>query len=466
VKKKRLLILSARSEYSWWSCRTIGRNLRAAYGRLGDGLVVSTLEMSTGSGSGPRYERSFRNDFVRAIRDFKPDEFVVTDTSPHPFELFSGIVAEEPAGAGDAVPLQAHGRMRSLLEPLGMADKPWTFHVYGDFTYSAIQWSGFGNRELAQGLPIRLVCASPRQSALVGRLVNDASGGRVRYVPFPVDCDAWAFDERLRAEARRELRVPDSSKVILYTGRLSVQKNVTTLVREFARLVDGGDSKSQLWLVGPYDDRDGLIMSLDAPAGYFFRKLNGQLAGLPGSVRKRIRVFDPMTGSDLRKMYCAADVYASLSLYHDEDFGMAPAEALSAGLPAVLSDWGGYSGFAVEGVACGTVPVRLADEGLVMESDAIQKALQGALGLAGRDSGALRARRGGAFARLFSIDAVAEMLPALFEERPGPFAGFNARLKLLAERVGGGRPHADFYPASGSFYEEIYRPYFSGEEAR
>jgi glycosyltransferase involved in cell wall biosynthesis len=47
----------------------------------------------------------------------------------------------------------------------------------------------------------------------------------------------------------------------------------------------------------------------------------------------------------LKDFYKSADLYLSLSTYHDEDFGMSVAEALMSGLPAILSNWAGYSSF-------------------------------------------------------------------------------------------------------------------------
>ncbi len=463
MKNKRLLILSARSKYTWWSCQTIGRNLRAAYERLGKPYVVSTLELSTGSGTNPRYHRSFQRDFVGAIKEFRPDEFVVSDTVPHPLELFKNLLVDRTEEERSSLQYESRAKMRPFLQSLGVADKPWTFHVYGDFTYAARHWLEFGKRENSLGVPLRLVCASPRQQRLVSGFLAGSPEETVSCLPFPVDCKAWSFDEELRSEARKALKVAAASKVILYTGRISLQKNVTALVSEFARLVNEGESNALLWIVGPFDDRDGAIMSLDAPLGYFFKKFSSLLSELPEKVRSKIRVIDPLSGEELRKVYCAADVFASLSLYHDEDFGMAPAEALACGLPAVLSDWGGYSGFAVAGVACEKVPVSLTLEGLLLPSNGVQKALKAALAAA-RASGAQRKMRGDAFAASFSIDVVAGRLSTVYERTAVPFQGFNARYKHLGDRVSIGRPHPDFFPSSGTLYEEVYRPYF--EEQR
>jgi hypothetical protein len=43
----------------------------------------------------------------------------------------------------------------------------------------------------------------------------------------------------------------------------------------------------------------------------------------------------------LKTLYAAADVFVNFTLHHSENFGLANIEAMSAGLPLVVSDWGG-----------------------------------------------------------------------------------------------------------------------------
>ena len=66
---------------------------------------------------------------------------------------------------------------------------------------------------------------------------------------------------------------------------------------------------------------------------------------LPDKIKSKI-IFQPFAPlEDLKTIYNACDCFVSLSTYHDEDYGMSVIEALSCGLPLVLSDWAGYSGF-------------------------------------------------------------------------------------------------------------------------
>ena len=43
------------------------------------------------------------------------------------------------------------------------------------------------------------------------------------------------------------------------------------------------------------------------------------------------------------------DVFVSLSVHQDENFGYAPIEAMACGVPAVVTDWGGYRDSVVHG---------------------------------------------------------------------------------------------------------------------
>lgn len=73
----------------------------------------------------------------------------------------------------------------------------------------------------------------------------------------------------------------------------------------------------------------------------FFGKARGLFQELPTSIQKRIFFKGSVPHKDLNLFYNAADLFVSLSLHHDEDFGMSVAEAMATGLPCVLTDWGG-----------------------------------------------------------------------------------------------------------------------------
>ena len=64
--------------------------------------------------------------------------------------------------------------------------------------------------------------------------------------------------------------------------------------------------------------------------------------GATPSSASRTLVLAERFGHDcLKGLYAAADVFVNFTLHHSENFGLANVEAMSAGLPLVVSDWGG-----------------------------------------------------------------------------------------------------------------------------
>ncbi|MCM2277012.1 MAG: glycosyltransferase family 4 protein [Oligoflexia bacterium] len=422
---------------AWRSCQIIAPNLKATYRLLEDRFEIEYFQVDFDSNWEHPSPEAYRKGFVSALERFLPDELILVDDLPDLLKIFA------PIPDGPAIPIPEATAL--------------TFHVYGNFTLRSREWTRLAALLLSR-CRVKFLCASPRQTKLVGGFLGAGDTNAVRYSPFAVDCEEWRFEEGERTRTRAALEIRENQRLILYSGRISLQKNVIRLIREFAELVRQGDQSSLLGLIGPFDDRDGISLKLNTPFGYMFHKIQLALRELSDNTRSRIRFFEPRIGDELRELYCAADVFASLSLYHDEDFGMAPGEALATGLPAILSDWGGYPGFARPEVPCETVPVTLETEGLSLRSADIQAALRNAL-----DQDVATSRRrvhASAFKRYFSIPAIAETMKEQLDAEATRFPGFNSRLKYLSTLAGAAKPHPEWIPGSKTFYEEIYRSYF------
>ena len=109
---------------------------------------------------------------------------------------------------------------------------------------------------------------------------------------------------RFSPEHRRE----SSGTTVLYVGRVSVEKNLPLLARIFRR---HGDARLQVVGDGPFRRR----MEQEAPAANF----TGFLAGL-----------------ELSRAYASADLFAFPS--ETDTFGNVVLEAMSSGLPVVVTD--------------------------------------------------------------------------------------------------------------------------------
>lgn len=400
--KHRIGHIYAEDPASWGSCRSILRNLRATYDRLVDDHEVIPLPLCKAKS---RYDLSYGNGYfleaARTIAKKKITKLVFLERHPHIAPLLLALKTVAPGYADDL---------------------DYYFHVYGDFTLFPDYWREIG--EELEGRRISLLCASDRQKMLVRSMEQDPSRAAAAYCPFPVDAHKFAFSQDEREQWRRKLGVGDRH-LALYTGRLSLQKGVINLLSEFHRQMESGVD-AVLALAGDCDDIGGPALGLSLDPGYFYQRFEEALKSLPPSSRERVQWLGNLSAEELRGLYSAADSFASLSLYHDEDFGMSPAEALVSGLPALLSDWGGYSSFEGAGYHVSLVPVHLTERGLALDYDTLRplwrEILRREPGTEGREAAAE------AFARRYSVPAVAEHIRNLLGQRPPAFQGFGWKL--------------------------------------
>ncbi len=144
----------------------------------------------------------------------------------------------------------------------------------------------------------------------------------VRILPMGVDCES--FDPRartaeVRAELLRRAGAEGDKRLLLYVGRLSAEKNLRLLVDMMHHLgpeyllIIAGEGPMKMSLQRQFADRGRFI----------------------GHVRDR---------SDLALIFAGADVFVHPN--PREPFGIAPLEAMAAGLPVVLPAAGGVLSYA------------------------------------------------------------------------------------------------------------------------
>jgi glycosyltransferase involved in cell wall biosynthesis len=327
---------------------------------------------------------------------------------------------------------------------IGVLDFRFSFHIYGDFTLFPQRWLDVA--KILRGAKTKFLCASERQRKLVSFF--EKKGRSVSTVcPFPVHTRRFQFSQKNRAEVRKKLRLTEDQTLLLYTGRLSLQKNITRLIDEFCNL-ETKNPECRLALAGPYDDIAGLTSGIEVPPGFYFHQLRETLEGLPLKLREKIFFLGDLDHENLKKVYSAGDLFVSLSLYHDEDFGMCPAEALSSGLPVILTDWGGYGAFKIGSLPCELVPVHMLTRGLALDGAVLKSLMKE--GIRKRFSFNDRRRFGLEFEKNFGIKAVAKKLDGLL--RPESFqegADFDWALETYCKEG----------ILKGGLYSDVYERY-------
>jgi glycosyltransferase involved in cell wall biosynthesis len=229
---------------------------------------------------------------------------------------------------------------------------------------------------------------------------------------------------------------------------LSLQKGIVSLIEEFRHQVELG-ADAVLGIAGAFDDIGSPTTGLNLLPGYFYQRVQEALSLLPPEIQKRVLILGNLSKEELRGLYSAADSFVSLSLYHDEDFGMAPAEALSCGLPSLLSSWGGYSSFAVKGAPVTLIDTSISERGLNLDYSKL-RAKWNAILTAPLDPAA-RAKASRAFRKVFSVPAVAATLHELHQLTPPHFTGFSWKLSI---------PKTSKMLRQG-LYQDIYTNYVS-----
>jgi|GEM_PF-515806 len=434
----KLLIVRSSQKSTWGSCQVISPNLQQTYNNLPDSFKVSWfdlpadfLEQEIDS------ELNSIHSLSEKIIAEKPDQLIFVDHLPNPAEILSRLLMIMNQKQIPAV----------------------SIHIYGDFTYFSKDWMDLSSKLVNH--PIRFITASLSQKKLIDFFCEETEN--TSQFCFPVNSDDYYYDHNARIEIRKELKIADNDIVLLYAGRVSLQKNVDLLLQEYLELLKKEDINVHLWIAGSFDDIGAPFMGLETSEGYLYSKIQTILNQYPKHFTKNVKIWGHLNKTELRRLNSAADLFASFSLYHDEDFGMSPAEALACGLPTLLTDWGGYSSFVSTKWRCKLAPVRISEYGLEVKTSALRDFYelykQTYIGQADRE------RWANEFSQIFSSKAAVHALEAVLKTPTPVFKGFNWKLspfaQIYSKQFRSKSIDPNTCPSSKNFYGQVYQNYIS-----
>lgn len=150
---------------------------------------------------------------------------------------------------------------------------------------------------------------------------------QLNVIPHGVATDI--FKPRDKAETRQMLELPADRKIIMYAGRLDPRSksDIVPLLMAFQKVVAAQGNKALLLLVGPIEES-------------YKSFLNSAVEEF--GLQKSLLYRGDIPQASIPLYYASADVFVSLSDTLQENFGLTVVEAMSAGLPVVVSDWAGY----------------------------------------------------------------------------------------------------------------------------
>jgi len=142
--------------------------------------------------------------------------------------------------------------------------------------------------------------------------------GRYAIIPNAMDIPASATSTAARA-ARERLGLTEDAQLILFLGRVTAQKGVFELLHAFER-VAAACPRAVLAIAGPLEDEYG-------------DEIRELAASVPHS--ERVRILGPVFSDAKNDLFAAASLFVTLS--KNEGLSIAALEALSFGVPAVLT---------------------------------------------------------------------------------------------------------------------------------
>ena len=184
------------------------------------------------------------------------------------------------------------------------------------FTYRQLRkrlWMSAVGRSLLKQASMVIV-ATERERLKAQQYLD---GCRVETLYWPVEVKPHDPQRHARDALRNRLGISEDDRALLFLGRLDPMKRVRETI---AAIAAADESRVHLIVVGPGSEE----MSVEACRSYA-RELGA----------KRVHVVGPDFSENKNDWFAASDAYISLS--HRENFGYSAAEALSIGLPVILS---------------------------------------------------------------------------------------------------------------------------------
>lgn len=406
IETKKIALVYSAPDPSWPSAKTIRENLIATY------VAATQTAPQKFRINEVSYDVNSIQESISQIKKLAPDIIVIPESLPVP-TVFLGELSQLKIAP------EIH------------------FHVYGDFTIQTHNWVRL--EPILKNFRVRFYVASRAQYRLISRMLARSDERNLIEFPFPIDAEFFNFNKSLFSADLKDPQNTSDLK-LFYSGRLSRQKGAHLLLQWLYRLRQETDfaKRVRIDFAGAFDDIGSPLWSGTDPHGssYFsWRTLVNEL-GLESCVN----YCGEMNFTQLCNAHHSHDAYVSLSLYHDEDYGMAPLEALSCGAPAILTDWGGFGSFDHGKDNVYLCRTQIDKNGLSASYQDFKKAVESiyhekhSATLA--DQTRKRSARAALFASIYSRQALAgRLIKMISDSSPMKFTGFSKLMHAHSKRM-------------------------------
>ena len=235
--------------------------------------------------------------------------------------------------------LCSHGVMQGLEQLVTAPLEPWDALVCT-------------SRSALQVVEQAMACMHERLERRFQQTLPPPPGPQLPLIPLGIDPEPFHWRGRFtsrqeqRLEARQQLGLSPSARVVLFLGRLSFHSKAHPL--PLYRALDRLSENHELVLL-----ECGHIFNTDIAAAY------DQLAQhFPHLTLRRLGGLTPASETEKKLALAAADLFCSPADNLQETFGLSVLEAMASSLPVVASDWNGYRDLVLHGRTGWLVPCR------------------------------------------------------------------------------------------------------------
>ena len=176
-------------------------------------------------------------------------------------------------------------------------------------------------------------------------LLVGKNGMRTYIVPFGVDTDVF-YPRGNKLQLRRKYDIPEDAFVMIYSGRINLQKNTNILV-SLLRDLEKDYNNIYLILIGSFDNFYIPEFNTQIPPDSkteFYKLIEGF------NLLPKVRIFENQSDMNTyAELLCMADIGINLTTLISENFGYTPVEMQACGLPVIGTDWGGLKDTIIDG---------------------------------------------------------------------------------------------------------------------
>lgn len=195
-------------------------------------------------------------------------------------------------------------------------------------------------------------------------------------VCIPYGIDTQIYHPLQVSEANQKYRSPlgfePEDFVLVYTGTVTIEKNVHSTIEAVAELRRLGYPVKFL-IVGRIEDTPFSEFRM-YPVNVV-KKINKYIETLEISPHVIIQDWEDDENT-LNNILNAADVFVNLTLHHEQNFSLSQIEAMSAGLPVIGTAWGGLKDTIIHNQIGFSIDTWVTSKGIRFDAPAVVEALK------------------------------------------------------------------------------------------